>query len=52
MAKKKKGKGLPPELKAWNVCRTRSGIKPGQKMTPKQKREAQACVDQFMKDDK
>jgi hypothetical protein len=53
MAKQKKGKkGLPPIHKAWQVCRTKSGIKPGQKMTAKQKREAEACVDQIMKDDK
>jgi hypothetical protein len=51
-AKAKKKKGLPPVLHAWQVCRTKSGIKPGQKMTAKQKREAQACVDQFLEEGK
>jgi hypothetical protein len=49
MAKAKKRRGLPPILKAWQVCRMRSGVKPGKKMSRAEKREAQACVDQFMK---
>jgi hypothetical protein len=40
---KVKGK-VPPVLTAWVACRKESGVKPGIKMTPKQKAEARTCV--------
>jgi hypothetical protein len=40
---KVKGK-VPPVLMAWVSCRKASGVKPGVKMTAKQKAEARTCV--------
>ncbi len=40
---KVKGK-VPPVLMAWVACRKASGVKPGVKMTAKQKAEARTCV--------
>lgn len=41
MAKKR---SVPPVLMAWVGCRQESGVKPGVKMSPRQKSEAKACV--------
>lgn len=35
---------VPPVLMAWVACRKASGVKPGVKMTAKQKAEARTCV--------
>lgn len=35
---------VPPVLMAWVHCRKASGVKPGVKMTAKQKAEARTCV--------
>jgi len=41
MAKKR---SVPPVLMAWVHCRKASGVRPGVKMSAKQKLEARACV--------
>jgi hypothetical protein len=41
MAKKK---GVPPVLMAWVHCRKESGVRPGVKMSARQKTEAKSCV--------
>lgn len=35
---------VPPVLMAWVHCRKASGVKPGVKMSQKQKAEARTCV--------
>ena len=37
-------KTVPPVLMAWVHCRKSSGVKPGVKMSPRQKTDARACV--------
>ncbi len=37
-------KSVPPVLMAWVTCRGKSGVKPGVKMSARQKTEARACV--------
>lgn len=35
---------IPPVLRAWVTCRKKSGVKPGVKMTAREKIDAKACV--------
>jgi hypothetical protein len=50
MAKVKKS--VPPVLMAWATCRNRSGVKPGQKMSARQKSIARICVMKELKKSK
>lgn len=43
--KRKGKKQLPPVMVAWSRCRPKVGAKPGKKLTAKQRREAEACVE-------
>lgn len=40
----KVSRSVPPVLMAWVACRKQSGVKPGVKMSQKQKAEARTCV--------
>lgn len=44
MAQAKGKRSVPPVLMAWVHCRKESGVKPGVKMSARQKLEAKACV--------
>lgn len=47
-ASRRKKRALPPILKAWQVCRLEAGVTPFKKLTRRQRRRIESCVDKRM----